>query len=194
VTTGLSFFCKAILAERIVHQYPDVENLIETCAQMWLFASGAIMAKNWRKISIHIVSLSVVSAILALTAAAFLVVNQWIVPLPSIVTYVVTGIGAMCAISLVGAVPFIAGWFKSRPLQVAGRISYSLYAIHFPLIAATVLLLARWRGGLGVSILAGVTAAVFGAYLLHRYIENPMIAVGRKAGRVKAFMTLRPAE
>ncbi|MDE3085278.1 MAG: acyltransferase family protein [Acidobacteriota bacterium] len=66
-----------------------------------------------------------------------------------------------------------------RPLVALGSWSYAFYLVHFPLMTATALLLARHgvqlgvAGGvlLGLSMLAGSTALAAG---LHRFVERPL--------------------
>jgi peptidoglycan/LPS O-acetylase OafA/YrhL len=74
-----------------------------------------------------------------------------------------------------------SGVFRSRPLRFVGRISYPLYLTH-PLalgFAATAIA----PGGTVVELAyltVGVTLSLALAYGLHRVVEGPLIAVGKR--------------
>lgn len=60
----------------------------------------------------------------------------------------------------------------TEPMQFVGRMSYSLYLCHWPVLAFTAVVLGRTLTP--VEGLIAVTASVVPAYLLHRYVENPI--------------------
>jgi len=81
-----------------------------------------------------------------------------------------------------------SGVFRSRPLRFVGRISYPLYLTH-PIalgFAATAIA----PGGVLTELAylgVGLTLSLVLAYGLHRVIERPLIAVGKRgAARVSA--------
>ena len=67
----------------------------------------------------------------------------------------------------------------SRPVSVwLGRVSYSLYLVHLPILIAAVHL-ADGVVPLWVTILASIAASLIGAELMHRSIEIPSMHLGR---------------
>lgn len=60
----------------------------------------------------------------------------------------------------------------TAPIQFFGRISYSLYLVHWPVIALTAGTVGRVLTPSEGLLVA--TASILPAYLLHRYIENPI--------------------
>jgi peptidoglycan/LPS O-acetylase OafA/YrhL len=74
-----------------------------------------------------------------------------------------------------------SGVFRSRPLRFVGRISYPLYLTH-PIalgIAATAIA----PGGIVAELAylaVGLTLSLALAYGLHRVVERPLIAVGKR--------------
>jgi len=75
----------------------------------------------------------------------------------------------------------VARFFSRPAAQLLGRISYSLYLVHFPLLAALLSLLgARVPAALGVPFFALVLALSLGvAWLGFRAVEEPSIRAGR---------------
>ncbi len=73
----------------------------------------------------------------------------------------------------------------NRAVQAVGRGSYSLYLIHWPIIVATLaLLLHVWPAitsaqALGVMVLVGLPTIGLATAILHRYVEVPMMALGK---------------
>jgi peptidoglycan/LPS O-acetylase OafA/YrhL len=88
----------------------------------------------------------------------------------------------LAALAVLGAVLFIGGRaggsgsrlhgiFASVPLRFLGRISYSLYLVHWPLIV----FVRSWRGELTPAIAAGLAvASVLLAVALHHAVEQPL--------------------
>lgn len=60
----------------------------------------------------------------------------------------------------------------TAPMQFVGRLSYSLYLCHWPAVAFTAAVLGRVLTP--VEGLLAIAASVVPAYLLHRYVENPI--------------------
>lgn len=87
------------------------------------------------------------------------------------------------------------GVFRSRPLRFVGRVSYPLYLTH-PIalgFAATAIA----PGGTVVELCylaVGLALSLVLAWGLHRAVERPLIAIGkRQAGRIRRRPASRPA-
>ena len=88
---------------------------------------------------------------------------------------IAAGALAVCAIGI----PRLVAWLEAPLPQWLGRISYSLYLLHIPLITATVSLsvglLPKWAG-----LALGVAISFAAAELSFRWIEQPMMRLGRR--------------
>ena len=75
-----------------------------------------------------------------------------------------------------------------RLIRSAGRISYSLFLVHFPVLLLSNAVFARLGGdsvGAGLAAVAGAwTASVALAAAFHRWIETPLASLQRGRGRV----------
>jgi peptidoglycan/LPS O-acetylase OafA/YrhL len=105
-------------------------------------------------------------------------------------------LGAGLLIVLVLATPAAATALGAPPLQWLGRVSYSLYLIHIPVLAAAVHLL-RAHLPLEWIIAAVPLLSLLAAQAMFRLVEAPSIRLGRRlaeragAWRVSAFAVLR---
>lgn len=72
----------------------------------------------------------------------------------------------------------ISAVLRSPPCLFLGRISYSLYLVHLPILLALVCAL-HVRFGLAAPVLIGPVVSLFAATLMYRWIELPGIALGK---------------
>ena len=73
---------------------------------------------------------------------------------------------------------------SAPPLVWLGKVSYSLYLIHVPLLVSAVHL-TYGRLPLGVTIPAVIAASLLCAELMHRFVELPSIRLGRILGGLR---------
>ena len=111
-----------------------------------------------------------------------LLIAKWISPLPQSANYLLSGLGALILIGCAVGVPAVAWGLNGRVSQFLGRISYSLYLFHFPIIAALVYGMPAGAPLWLVGVLA-VPIAMGLAALSTRMIERPFIAIGRRFAR-----------
>ncbi|MFT4163906.1 MAG: acyltransferase family protein [Microlunatus sp.] len=71
-----------------------------------------------------------------------------------------------------------------RPLQRVGLISYSLYLVHWPLLIVPKMALGGGPLPMWAFVLLGIVIAVPAAWILHRFVEQPL--------RSPALLTRRP--
>jgi len=89
----------------------------------------------------------------------------------------------------------IHGVLMNRLLQRLGMISYSLYLVHWPLIIALLAALIWWHpdatSNEAVTFLMfpGLLVILVAAGLLTKFVERPMIAMGKKSVRVSSNAT-----
>ncbi|MDH3299560.1 MAG: acyltransferase [Acidimicrobiia bacterium] len=76
-------------------------------------------------------------------------------------------------------------WLADRPSQFLGRVSYSLYLIHTPILGAGLVVGAKLLGEPTVAkqlltIVVSVTVTLVAAEVFHRAIERPAIVMSRR--------------
>jgi peptidoglycan/LPS O-acetylase OafA/YrhL len=91
--------------------------------------------------------------------------------------------GAAALISAVLMPGPIERFCMTRPARFLGRISYSLYLVHVPVLLCMLAVLHRLLPA-GVIVVLAVPAAVGAAMLFHRTVEAPSHRLSRAAGRL----------
>lgn len=97
-----------------------------------------------------------------------------------------TFVGAVFALVLIattdsvlrGRIPIVSRFFGTRPMHLLGGMSYSLYLIHYPLIASFYALTYRHfsaLGGFALLMLVGVPLTLLVAWLFHLVLERPFL-------------------
>jgi len=77
-------------------------------------------------------------------------------------------------------------WLLSPAWQFIGKISYPLYLVHWPVIIGLLAGLISWCPGisqiqaLAILLVAGLPVIVLSAWLLHRWVEKPLMRYGKK--------------
>ncbi len=76
-------------------------------------------------------------------------------------------------------------WLADRPSQFLGRVSYSLYLIHTPVLGAALVVAAKVLGEPTVAkqilgIVIGVVASLVAAEIFYRAVERPAIMMSRR--------------
>lgn len=122
----------------------------------------------------------------AIPAAWVVGVGLLMAPGPSVFAYYnfVWGLGAVLLLAVVVGSPASDRVLSAAPLVWLGKVSYSLYLIHVPLLVATVHL-TYGRVPLGVTIPAVIVASLLCAELMHRFVELPSIRLGRALGGLR---------
>ncbi len=74
-------------------------------------------------------------------------------------------------------------------LQFVGKISYPLYLVHWPVIILLMAGLISWRPGISswtaltTMLVAGLPVILFAAWLLHKWVEKPLMQFGKRFTR-----------
>jgi peptidoglycan/LPS O-acetylase OafA/YrhL len=76
--------------------------------------------------------------------------------------------------------------FSSPPLQWLGQLSYSIYLVHWPVMAASKNVLGIEGTGDPLVKLTWIGVTIACAWGLTRWIEKPMIAVGKRVTALQA--------
>jgi peptidoglycan/LPS O-acetylase OafA/YrhL len=162
-------------------------DVISTLSYLFLFTAGAALAAHAAA-----VRRLVGSAPLWLQGSLWLVALR-LVAVPTETAYgLLTGAGAVLIVGLAFGTPAIDRVLSNQPvLTWLGRISYGLYLVHLPIILTCVhLLYARLPlpAIFGIAIVLSLGAAE----IMHRAVEQPSIALGRKLAALRAFRWTMP--
>lgn len=152
-----------------------------------LFLAGTVIAVNLGGLREIAERHRMLAPTLGSVAVMFLLAS-WVlrplVPASSVGGRVLTGlagVGAMALVALVIVSPWVIRMLDVRPVQWLGRISFSLYLVHVPLIATLTYMLGqdRWIlvGVLAIPLSLAVSA------LFYQVVEKPFHRVSRRAGR-----------
>jgi peptidoglycan/LPS O-acetylase OafA/YrhL len=127
-----------------------------------------------------LVALSVLLALVLL--ASTVVIRPYVDPsgVLAVASRVATVLGAGLLVAIVAVVRPAQGWLSRAPLQWLGKISFSLYLVHQPILATFGFALggSNW---ISAAILGTLTA--FGAaYLFWKFVESPCHRFARRCG------------
>lgn len=102
---------------------------------------------------------------------------------PQAVGYLFSLVGVTVVVALAFAGP-LQRPLEARPVQWAGRRSFSVYLVHEPIIVATALVVgvSGWWPWLGVAALL-VPVVLLIAHWFYEAVEQPSIALSRRVGR-----------
>ena len=106
--------------------------------------------------------------------------------------WAVAGAGAGLLVVLTMVWPAAQRPLETRPMQWLGRMSFSLYLVHAPILASLSYLLGAERWWL--ALLIGVPVSVAGAAVFHRLVEQPGQELAGKAGMIGAALAERLAQ
>ena len=167
------------------HEATDLgSSLMDTLRFVPMFVAGIIIAGNLDVIRAYLARLpDIASACLWLGAIALLMF-----PGMSVSNYYdfVWGAGAITLMVLTIASVRADRLLSMAPLCWLGRVSYSLYLIHVPLMLALLHLTYGWLP-LWVVVVSIFPLAMAGAELMYLAVEAPSIRLGRHlAGRARA--------
>jgi peptidoglycan/LPS O-acetylase OafA/YrhL len=161
------------------HIHPFLTSFATTARYLWLFAVGALMARHRQALTTATARVPVLLQMLFLATALIALNCFWQFGADETWRFV-QQIGA---IALVASAAYMV-WFQRlldiAPLRWLGKISYSLYLIHF-VVLFTVLYAFRSEVTLPRLIIAVPLLSIGAAALLYRFVEVPSIAWGHRA-------------
>ncbi len=172
----------------------DITGSFHTMRYVVLFVVGALVAKHRQSLAASYKRLP--SALKWLGGALALITYTWVYwagptyspGLTKLEAQWTAGIGSCVIVALVLFEPRLDQPLRWGPLQFLGRISYSLYLVHVPLLMASIYLLHAILPIWAILLVAG--ALVLGvATSVHRWVELPGIRAGQTLGHRK-----RPAQ
>jgi peptidoglycan/LPS O-acetylase OafA/YrhL len=163
--------------------HPFLTSFATSASYLWLFVAGASMARHRAELARFVSRIPLVAQLVVLAGA--------LVALNAIWQFGSTEqwrfLEQSGAIVLVGSAAFMP-WMKRvldvAPLRWLGKISYSLYLIHFIVLFA---LLYAFRAYVTFPriLIAVPTISILAAALLYRLVEKPSIAWGHRFSDTK---------
>lgn len=156
-----------------------VDSFLKTASYLYLFVAGALLYFHADRVQRFIGQLG------PRRAAAWMLcfVAMFLMPSKSAWGGIVSGLGAFGFLAMCFADPSVQPFLRTRIPLWLGRVSYSLYLLHLPIILAIVHL---GYGHLPFPLLlaASLIASFAAAELSCRYIERPSAQFGKRAAKL----------
>lgn len=175
---SLAISVAALIAGRRLGSMPDLVNLMETVAQIWLFVAGGLIARNLQWLRARLESRSTIAVIGAVAVCIVLLAARFTFTLPESISYFATRGGAIGLVILTAADRRLIGILAARLPVFLGAISYTIYAVHFPILFTAMVFLPSLPLWIVAPVAVAMSIAV--AYAITRLIEVPLIRVGRR--------------
>jgi len=179
VALPVGLLCLAVLAAAA---HLDIISML----YLPVFALGSLLAVCWE--SIHARAARLSSQVWAITVAVALlaIVAGWSVPAlrggaNAGITWPLLSAGCVVLVVAAGCWAPLVGWLTTPLIQWLGRISFSLYLVHEPIVIATNALLGVDL--LWVSIPVGAAVSLVCAAVFYRFVERPAHLLARSIGR-----------
>lgn len=165
----------------------DVDNLF----YVPMFAIGALLVGSWDRVAVVARALARRRwpyPVLLATAALVGTVSWWAqafgVSKHDAQAAVWLELPAVVALLLAAAFwPPLRRLLEARPVQWLGRISFSLYLVHEPIVISARLALFHWQLPTWVSIAVSAPVALLVAHCFARFVEAPFHRLSRTVGR-----------
>ena len=161
-----------------------VDGLFATVFFIVFFAVGALLAVERERVSAWIGALSKWKILILFLVAAYCLLKSdfsHYALIGSINDYL-RGVGAVGLIALALGVPNFRNVLYHSSLRWLGRVSYSLYLVHIPVLYEIGQTVGKSWSVLQVSILT-VAISLLAAEIIARAIEFPSIRLGKELGR-----------
>lgn len=172
----------SVLSMALVHRFEGAAfNPLSTLSYLWLFAAGAAMAMHHVELREWMRRRSERIRALALLATGLILAS----PLEALEN-ITTPVGAIAAVFLCFADPSLERLLHHRIPEWLGRVSYSLYLIHVPILLTLGHLL-YGRIPMPLLLVMIVSVALIAAEIMYRLVEEPTIALGRRVAQSLAM-------
>lgn len=144
------------------------------------FALGAMLARHRREVAASVAGSGAAARAALWLGCYALLTFRWLAPANGLVCDLVNGAGAALLIALVLGSRRVQTALEAGPWPWLGAVSYSLYLVHVPVLL-TALHLAPPSVPVWMVAAGAPAASLLAAAVLHRLVERPSIALGRRA-------------
>ena len=161
-----------------------VSTVASTIGYVWLFVAGTVIAAKLDRVRALMRDLAPAwSAILWFVGIGFLAFSESGVfaSIQQTVFILATGFGAMIVTSLCTVENRVTSVLETAVPRWLGKVSYSLYLIHLPVLLAVFRLFAT--NSFVQNAILSVALALVAAEIMHLTVEVPSMAAGRKMAR-----------
>ncbi len=182
IVLSAATFAGAIWVSHRVALGPVTYVVMRSFHYVIFFAWGAWLAHHRARLIPRLAALPVGARVLLVAAALLLFSARWSVPAGETAADVFAGLGG--GLLILAALGFnrLGRRLETAPIQWLGRVSYSLYLLHIPVMALCIYAL-RGRVALIVPILLTIPAALAAADVMSRLVERPAMVLGRRLTR-----------
>ena len=160
---------------------PLVQTLCGTTQYGLMFAAGTLLYLNSQTISAWMAKTGPWASVAAIVLGGYLFFLPRTLPVLSLWA---TGLAAMLYVIAAFGSGALVKLLSGKVLSWLGQVSYSLYLLHLPVLL-TVFHLFSGKAPLGVLLAATVGISLIAAHLSYRWIEQPSMALGRWATKVR---------
>lgn len=158
--------------------HPFLTSFATSASFLWLFVVGALMARRREQLAAMVARIPVVLQV-AILAAGLVALNAiWQFGAGETWRFVEQS-GAIVLVGSAAFMPWMKRALDLEPLRWLGKISYSLYLIHF-IVLFTVLYAFRAEVTLARVVIAVPLLSILSAWALYHLVEVPSIAWGHK--------------
>ena len=164
---------------------PVTQTLCGSTQYVLMFAVGTLLFLHHKTLSAWVQQTRGVGAIALVLAGAWLFYQPRSMP---VIGLWGTGLAACCYVTAAFASPTLVRLLTGAAASWLGKVSYSLYLVHLPILLTLVHLFAG-HVPLPVLLAATVVLSLIAAGLSYRWIESPAIAFGRKVTQPKPSRT-----
>lgn len=162
------------------HADSESTNVLEAVMYSGCFVLGALLARTRRQVAAAVAALPPWAAVAGFAAALALYETTPLLPAvakPLADPLITAGALGLVAFAL-GAAPVVRA-LSVRPVVWLGQVSYSVYLVH--MVVVLVLMRAGWGHAPAQVLLALCLLVTLGsAQLMHRFVEQPAIALGKR--------------
>lgn len=165
--------------------YPGVPSIFWslTVSFCGIFLVGSILARHREKIVAWLTRLPSWLLTVLLVVSIGLYQYNAALHIPRFLRDFVAGLGAAYFIML-ALVPggWLSRFLRLRPLRWLGKVSYSLYLVHMPILMTLAILLYK-KAPPGPMVVPFVALSLLAAAAFHRWVEVPSMRLGRTLAR-----------
>jgi peptidoglycan/LPS O-acetylase OafA/YrhL len=171
---------------------PLLTSFATTASYLWLFVSGAILARHRASLTAFVGRIPVILQIAVLAAALVALNSIWQFGADEQWRFL-EQTGAIVLVASAASMRWLERGLELAPLRWLGKISYSLYLIHF-IVLFGMLYAFRAEVTLARVLVAVPLLSIAAAALLYRCVERPSIAWGHRLSAPRAALPADAAQ